>query len=181
MFTHMRSLAGIRNNGMIQLNDSKWKELEGGYRTPYNASIALRRLEETNSSEEIDDILAELWDELHHQGNVGLASYFAVPHLIRIARKKGIINSNVLGLLAAIEVQRHKKNPQIPKEYLESYKTSLNEIPELIESAKNREWDLEFTTTSLSALAASKGQIKVAEALLSFEDEDVLDEFLDTY
>lgn len=124
---------------MIQLNDSKWKEPEGGCRAPYNASIALRRLEETNSSEEIDAILAEFWDELHHQGAVGLASYFAVPHLIRIAREKGIFNSNVLGLIAVIEVQRHKKNPQIPKEYLESYQNSLNEIPELIASVKSRE------------------------------------------
>ena len=166
---------------MIQLNDSKWKELEGGYRTPYDASIALKRLGETNNLEEVDEILAELWDELHHQGDVGLASYFAVPHLIKIARDKGFVNSNVLGLIAVIEVQRHKKNPQIPKEYLESYLNSLNQIPELIESAKNREWDLEFTATALSVLAASKGQIKVAEALLNFDDEDVLDEFLETY
>ncbi|RAU83153.1 hypothetical protein [Pontibacter arcticus] len=166
---------------MIQLNDPEWKELEGGYRTPYNASIALRRLEETNSSEEVDDILAELWDELHHQGNVGLASYFAVPHLIRIAKDKGMISANMLGLIAVIEVQRHKKNPQIPKEYVESYLDSLNEIPELVDSAKKREWDLEFTIAALSALAASKRQIKIAQAVLNFDDEDVLDEFLETY
>ncbi|WP_116545486.1 hypothetical protein [Pontibacter virosus] len=166
---------------MIQLNDPKWKELKGGYQTPYDASIALSRLEETNSSEEVDDILAELWDELHHQGDVGLASYFAVPHLIRIARDKGIISSNVLGLIAVIEIQRHKKNPQIPKEYLESYLNSFNEIPELVDSAKSREWDLEFTAAALSALAASKGQIKIAQAVLNFDDEDVLDEFLENY
>ena len=166
---------------MIQLNDSKWKELEGGYRTPYDASIALKRLGETNNLEEVDEILAELWDELHHQGDVGLASYFAVPHLIRITREKGTVNSSVLGLIAVIEVQRHKKNPQIPKEYLKHYLDFLNQIPELIELAKNSEWDLEFTATALSALAASKGQIKVAEALLNFDDEDVLDEFLETY
>jgi len=166
---------------MIQLNDPKWEKLEGGYKTPYDASVALRKLEETNSSEEADDILAELWDELHHQGDVGLASYFAVPHLIRIAKEKGIVNSSLLGLIAVIEVQRHKKNPQIPKEYLESYLNSLNEIPELVNSAKNREWGLEFSAAALSALAASKGQVKVAQAVLNFDDEDVLDEFLETY
>ncbi|WP_299703207.1 hypothetical protein [uncultured Pontibacter sp.] len=166
---------------MIELNDPKWKELEGGCRTPYDASIALRRLESADSSEEIDDILAELWDELHHQGDVGLASYFAVPHLIRIARENGIVNSSILGLTAVIEVQRHRNNPQVPKEYYEDYLNSLESIPELIISAKSIEWDLEFTAAALSALAATKGQMKVAKAVLNFDDEDVLDEFLGSY
>ncbi len=165
---------------MIQLNDPKWKELEGGYRTPYDASIALRKLESAENSEEVDDILAQLWDELHHQGDVGLASYFAVPHLIRIAREKGIVNSSILGLIAVIEVQRHKENPQIPEEYQVDYLNSLKAIPELIENSKNKDWDLAFTA-ALSALAASKGQIKVAQAVLNFDDEDVLDEFLEAY
>ncbi len=166
---------------MIQLNDPKWKEFEGGYRTPYDASIALRKLESVESSEEVDDILSELWDELYHQGDVGLASYFAVPHLVRIAREKGIVNSSLLGLIAVIEVQRHKENPQIPKEHQEDYLNSLKAIPELIENSKNKDWDLAFTVAALSALAASKGQIKVAQAVLNFDDEDVLDEFLEAY
>lgn len=166
---------------MIQLNDPKWKELKGGYGTPYDASIALTKLEETKNSQEVDEILAELWEELHHQGDVGIASFFAVPHLVRIAKEKDRISSSLLGLIAVIEVQRHKKNPKIPKEYQESYLNSLKVISDLIEIAKNRDWDLSFTATALSALAASKGQIKVAEALLNFDDEDVLDEFLETY
>ena len=166
---------------MIQLNDPKWKELEGGYRAPYDASIALRRLESADSSEEVDDVLAELWDELHHQGDVGLASYFAVPHLVRIAREKGIVNSSLLGLITVIEVQRHKENPQIPKEHQEDYLNSLKAIPELIENSNNKDWDLAFTAAALSALAASKGQLKVAQAVLNFDDEDVLDEFLEAY
>ncbi|MDX5423149.1 MAG: hypothetical protein LPK14_12910 [Hymenobacteraceae bacterium] len=166
---------------MIQLNDPKWKELEGGYRTPYDASVALRKLENAVSSEEVEGILAELWDELHHQGNVGLASYFAVPHLIRIGKEKGIVNSSLLGLIAVIEVQRHKENPQIPKEHQEDYLNSLKAIPELIETGDTNDWDLAFTAAALSALAASKGQIKVAQAVLNFDDEDVLDEFLEAY
>ncbi|WP_161890799.1 hypothetical protein [Pontibacter russatus] len=166
---------------MIQLNDPKWKELKGGYNTPYDASIALKKLEETDYSHEVDNIFKELWEELHHQGDVGLASYFAVPHLIRIAKVKKRVNSSLLGLIAVIEIQRHKKNPQIPKEYEEAYLNSLNEISELVETTKNRKWDLEFTAAALSAIAASKGQIKVAEAVLNFDDEDILDEFLESY
>lgn len=176
-----KPLAGIRTNKMIQLNDPKWKELEGGYRTPYDASIALRKLESAECAEEVDGILAELWDELHHQGDVGLASYFAVQHLIRIAREKGIVNSSLLGLIAVIEVQRHKENPQIPEAYLEDYLNSLKAIPELVVTGDTNDWDLAFTAAALSAIAASKGQVKVAQAVLNFDDEDVLDEFLEAY
>ena len=54
---------------MLSLDDPKWKEFEGGYRTQYDASIALRSLEQASTSKEIESIFAELWEELHHQGD----------------------------------------------------------------------------------------------------------------
>jgi hypothetical protein len=54
-------------------------------------------------------------------------------------------------------------------------------IPELLETIRRQDRDLSFTTVALSALAVSKGQIKLAQALLNFDDEDVLDEFLESY
>jgi hypothetical protein len=44
---------------MISLDDSKWKELEGGYRIPYDASIPLKRLEHASTNEEIDLIFSQ--------------------------------------------------------------------------------------------------------------------------
>jgi hypothetical protein len=38
---------------MFQLNNHKWKELDGGYRTPYDASIPLKILEEAKITEEV--------------------------------------------------------------------------------------------------------------------------------
>jgi len=75
---------------MIELNDNRWKEFDGGYRMPYDASVPLKRLEEATSTEEINSVFAELWSELHHQGDVGLVSYYSVPHLIRIAKEEVI-------------------------------------------------------------------------------------------
>ena len=51
---------------------------------PYDASIALKKLEAVESNKEIDEIFKELWNELHHQGNVGEASYAAVTALVDI-------------------------------------------------------------------------------------------------
>jgi hypothetical protein len=163
---------------MIELNDKRWKELEGGYRTPYDASIPLRKLEKASTSEEIDSIFKELWEELHHQGDVGLASYFAVPHLIRIAKEKKIIDYNIFGLIATIEIERHKDNPKLPEEFESSYLHSLKvELPELIKLSLTNHWDSDLTITVLSAIAVSKGQLKIAEAITKM-DEDVVAEFL---
>ncbi len=91
----------------MDLTDDIWRTLEGGYKITYDASIRLRELEASNDIEVINEIWDELWDELHHQGDVGLASYLALPQLVRIAKLKGYYNWNVLGLCCVIEQQRH--------------------------------------------------------------------------
>ncbi len=110
---------------MLQLNDNKWKELEGGYRIAYDTSIPLKKLETAESTEEINSVFTELWNELHHQGDVGLAFYFSVPHIIRIAKEKKLFDYNVLGLIATIEIERHGDNPTLPKEFEKEYLYSI--------------------------------------------------------
>jgi hypothetical protein len=58
---------------MLLLTDTIWRELQGGYRIPYDASKTLVRMERGES------VWEELWNELHHQGDVGVASYAAIP------------------------------------------------------------------------------------------------------
>jgi hypothetical protein len=167
---------------MIPLNDSLWKELEGGYRIPYDASIALKKLEQAATSEEIDLIFSELWNELHHQGDVGLASYYSVPHIIRIANEKKLFTYNVFGLVATIEIERHTDNPKLPKEFEEIYLSSIQkELPKLIKEIITDTWDTTLTATVFSALAVSKGNIQMAEAILKMEDDDLLKDFLENY
>lgn len=167
---------------MLDLNNNKWKELEGGYRIPYDASLPLKKLEQATTSEEIDAVFSELWDELHHQGDVGLASYFAVPHIIRIAKEKKLYTYNVFGLVATIEIERHGDNPKLPEEFETSYLHSIQqELTELIKQTLTEPWDTTLTATILAALAVSKGNIKMANAILKMEDEDLVKEFLENY
>src|SRR5687768_15642034 len=72
---------------MLPLDDKRWSSLDGGYRVPFDASVPLRQLEH---AENLQPIWDELWNELHHQGHVGVASYAAVPHLVRIARARNL-------------------------------------------------------------------------------------------
>lgn len=167
---------------MLHLNDNKWKELPGGYRIPYDASVPLKKLEQAITAEEIEIIFAELWNELHHQGDVDLASYYAVPHIIRIAKEKKLYNWNVLGLVATIEIERHSNNPQLPEEYKAAYLDSIQkELPVLIKEILPNKWDTTLTATVLAALAVSKGHIEMATAILKMDDEDLVKEFLENY
>lgn len=162
----------------MTLDDNIWKQLKGGYKTPYDASVPLRQLEKAVDKNEIERILDELWDELHHQGDVGEASYLAVPHLVRIAKEKGLFNWKVYGLCAVIEQQRHLgKNPPIPSEHVSFYNNGLSELSLFVISNLNESHTDMDLRVILSTIATCNGQPKLGKAIMDMSD-DVLDEFL---
>src|SRR5262245_28637188 len=115
-----------RDEPMLSLDDPRWRELIGGYKIPYDASGALKRLERG------EDAWDDLWEDLHHQGDVGEASYAAVPHLIRIGRMLPKRDWNLYALVSCIEVERHRKtNPPLPDWLVESYQQAMRELLEL--------------------------------------------------
>ena len=166
---------------MIDLNNEIWQRAEGGYKVEYDASIPLRRLEETNEPSVIAGIFDELWNELHHQGDVGLASYLAVPQIVRIGITKNLFNWDVVGLCAVIELQRHLgDNPPLPAEYIDYYKAGLTDLRLFVLANIDKDLDEDAFRTALSALAACKGSIRLAKAIMELDD-DILNEFLEQF
>jgi len=53
---------------------------------------------------ECHEVWEELWNELHHQGDVGDASFASVPFLVRSYRQRDVINWNTYALVAIIEL-----------------------------------------------------------------------------
>jgi hypothetical protein len=105
---------------MIPLDDLRWQQYEGGYRrAPCDAALLLRRLFDDGPT---PALWGEIWEELFHQGDVGRASYAAVPHLIDFARRSEKLDENPFALVAAIELQRwlNKENPPVPPELEQS-------------------------------------------------------------
>jgi hypothetical protein len=88
---------------MITLEDARWSNLTGGYRTPLDPRPLLKRLETDSDTTEV---WQELWDELHHQGDIGEASFAAVPFLVRNYRKRGVLHWNTYAIVAIIELAR---------------------------------------------------------------------------
>ena len=57
----------------------------------------------------------ERWQNLEGQGDVGVASYAAVPHLVRLYRQRGAVDWNTYAIVAVIELARDTgKNPEVP-------------------------------------------------------------------
>jgi hypothetical protein len=78
----------------------------------YDPRDALRALEEGSN---VATAWEELWNELHHQGDVGEESYAAIPHLVRIHELRGVADWNTYGMVGVIEeARRARPNPELP-------------------------------------------------------------------
>jgi hypothetical protein len=160
---------------MLSLNDSRWQELKGGYRVLYNAAEPLKRLEDG------EDMWHELWENLHHQGDLGEASYAAVPHLVRIAGASGRRDWNVYAFVALVEVERHrKKSPALPAWIEKDYEDSWRNIGALALSDLASTNDDLVVRSALSVVALAKKQQKL-DSLLSYLDESEIDESAEEY
>ena len=150
------------NRSMLPLDDFRWKTLAGGYRVPYDVSVPLRALFERGASKELWD---ELWQELHHQGDVGPASYAAVSHLLEFARRSPRLDWNVFGLIAVIELQR-PSNPGVPGFLAAGYLRAIKELPAVVGSHPQRKWDGVLTRHIVCCVALARGQRALARVYL---------------
>ena len=158
---------------MLPLNDPRWKELDGGYRIPFDASVPLKAMEAGA------DVWSELWDELHHQGDLGLASYAAVPHLVRIAAAASFRNWNLYALVSTIEIERHRKsNPAIPTYLKDSYFSAWSKLLELAVTDLKSNADEITLRSILAAIALAKGDLKLG-ALIAYFDTSEIEQMLE--
>ena len=150
------------NQSMLPLDDPRWKTLTGGYQVPYDASGPLHKLFERGGSKELWD---ELWQELHHQGDLGTASYAAVPHLLEFARRSPRLDWNVFGLIAVIELER-PSNPSVPAFLAAGYFRAIKELPAVVGSHPQQEWDEILTRHIVCCIALARGQRVLARVYL---------------
>jgi hypothetical protein len=128
-----------------------------------------------------NDVWEELWNELHHQGDIGDASYAAVPQLVRIAGAAGARDWNFYGLLAIIEVERHRKgNSPVPAWLQSSYDEAWVLASHVAVADLSSSTDSLTIRAILGVLALAKGELKLG-ALLSGLDSSELDEWLEEH
>jgi hypothetical protein len=158
---------------MLSLDDKLWQNLEGGYRTQFDPRPSLSKLDTNKDTNAAWD---DLWEGLHHQGDVGEASYAAVPHLVRIYRKGGVIDWNTYSIVAVIELARDDgKNPQIPKWLEEDYFKAIRDLAELGAVQVLQTKNPEEIRAILSILAISADARTHAKFLIDYSAEELLE------
>lgn len=164
----------------MNLDNPIWATLNGGYKIPYNASLPLQKLA-VSRQQEMESIFADLWENLHHQGDVGEVSYLAVPQLVAICIAKKSLDWNFIGLCILIENCRlEDHNPEIPKEFQDDYFEALQEFERyLLQNFKNIT-DQTALRLSLALFATINGQPGLGKAL-EMLDQDLLKEFLENH
>jgi hypothetical protein len=158
---------------MLSFADKRWEDLAGRYRMRFDPRPLLSSLE---GNKDTKTAWHELWEGLHHQGDVGEASYAAVPHLVRIYRKRGVIDWNTYAIVAVIELARHSgKNPEIPQWLKEDYLQAIRELAEVGAVEVLQTKGLEEIRAILSILAISAGARTHAKFLIDYSAEELLE------
>jgi len=173
-FPTNRALARTRDKfslTMLSLTDKRWTKLTGGYRTVFDPRPSLHNLE---SNVHIKEAWHELWEGLHHQGDVGEASYAAVPDLVRIYGDRKRDDWNTYALVAVIELARGSgKNPEIPEWLKEEYFSAIQDLAKLGSTEILRAKDPEAIRAILSILALAKDARTHARFLLEYSEEEM--------
>ncbi len=155
----------------MRLDDERWVGLEGGYRVPFDPRPLLVHL---RLAPEDAGLWGELIDGLYHQGDVGEASYAAVPVMVSFAVALETMPWQMLVLVASIEMARTDgKNPPVPDWLEEEYGDAL---ATLAEECMRRLPDVEVVEEArgmLAILALWKGFPMFARAVLEYSEEEL--------
>jgi hypothetical protein len=163
----------------LPLDHPRWHELDHAYGKAADIPDLLRQLAELPPSNGEGEPWFPLWSALAHQGDVYSASFAAVPHVVRaLATAPTRADAGYFQFPAWIEICRRRHGITVPPDLQADYAAALAVLPGLVAAASARDWDEEFLSCALAALAAVKGSADVAEAVLALTPE-VAAEFLE--
>ena len=155
----------------ISLEDERWSNMTGGYKIALDPRPLLKRLE---TDSDTTDVWSELWNELHHQGDVGEASYAAVPFLLRSYRKRGVLDWNTYAIVAIIELSRKEgKNPDVPQWIEDDYFQSMRELAAIGVAEILQAETGEDVQAILSIIAITKGLRMHGELLVKYAEDEL--------
>jgi hypothetical protein len=158
---------------MLNLNDDRWRHFEGGYRVKFDPRPLLAKLK---AKEDLEATWHELWGELYHQGDVGDASYAAVPQLVRIYRQHDAVDWNTYAIVAIIDLARGKgRNAAVPEWLKDEYFAAIHELAEIGRDDLSRAQGPEEVRSMLAVIALSKDLRTHATFLIEYTEDELLE------
>lgn len=163
---------------MLDYDDPRWDGLEGGLGIPYDPRPLLKRLERDDDRAPAWE---ELWENLHHEGGVGEASYASIPHIARIVRERGLTDWYAFALAGTIELENGAEgNPDVPEWLEDDYEQAWEQLFDLARGQLAEAPDTVTLKCLLGAIAIAKGDDRRGRMLLQFSNEE-LDAILDEH
>jgi hypothetical protein len=147
------------------------RTLLGGYGQPCDPASLVSMVRAAPLDAEAWD---HLWQELHHQGDVGVASYAAIPLLVdacaSVAR-----DWNFYGLIATIESSRHVKgNPVLPSWLEASHAEALQRAADLaLTDLASRNQAKLGVQAALSVVALASGALELGRMLAMMDSSEI--------
>ena len=158
---------------MISLEDARWSNMIGGYKVPFDPRPLLRRLE---IDIDTTDAWHELWNELHHQGDVGDASFAAVPFLVKRYQERGVLDWNTYAIVAIIELARKEgKNPDVPRWIADDYFQAIQVLAKIGTTEVLHAEVAEDIRAILSVIAIERGLRMHGKFLVNYSEDELTD------
>lgn len=155
---------------MLHLSDPRWRGLSGAFRVAYDPRPALLRLEQ---GDDVAEAWGELWADLLHEGDVGTASYAAVPHLVRVHAQRDVAEWNTFALAGRIELRRGvDDNPELPDWLVAGYTRAWAALPELALRDLQRCTEERLSRAAMGVLAIARGLSATGAILLERTEAD---------
>ena len=144
-----------------------------GYKFPFDPRPLLKRLE---TDRDTTEVWQELWEELHHQGDVGEASFAAIPFLVRSYREHGVFDWNIYAIVAIIELARKEgKNPDVPRWIADDYFQAIGDLADLGATEVLQAETQDDVRAILSVIAIEKGLRTHGKFLVNYSDDELKD------
>lgn len=160
----------------VDFSDDRWSGLVGGYRLPYDPRPALKAIGDDQGAEAA---WSELWEELHHQGDVDTASYTAMLWIANLAVAGKTGGWNAWALAATIELARGEaRNPPIPDWLAPAYADALKRLSTEAVRTLGLTRDPLVVRSALAIVALEKGLPVLGRLAAEFSEEE-LQELLD--
>jgi hypothetical protein len=121
----------------------------------------------------VEEAWNELCTELHHQGDVGEASYATVPLLARVHATRGVPDWNTYALAVMIEEARGScRNPPLPAWLEAAYRAAWRELAELALRDLKDATDPNLVSFAIAAIAVGKGQLALGRIAAMFSEDE---------
>jgi hypothetical protein len=161
---------------MIPNDDPRWVSLHGAYRVPYDPRPALARLRVDGKEQRA---WSDLWENLHHQGDLGEASYVALVALVQMRAAIALSSGHFFGLTSTIEVQRRRRtNPDVPEWLAADYRDAWSELLHYASKELEAGNDPEVLQSAAAVMCLAKGLI-VLGTVVWYHDQGTLLEYLE--